>query len=276
LEDLRPLAKRVAEELVSSEFAVVLTGAGVSTASGIPDFRGPQGLWRVVDPSLFEITYFYRNPLESWRLFAARFGSLREVKPNPAHLAIARLEQMGLVKAVITQNIDGLHQAAGSRRVIELHGNARYAVCTECGRKYPIEDALKAVSEGRLPTCPVCGGLLKPDVIYFGEPLPPDALQEAFTLAENSDLFMVVGSSLAVSPANQLPVVAKSRRAKLIIVNVGETMLDDIADVKVEAPVERFMPMVCAIAEDMLSSRSECRSSAGLTYSGPLGGRGAR
>ncbi|MGC9071840.1 MAG: NAD-dependent protein deacetylase [Acidilobus sp.] len=264
MEDAKALAKRVAEALVSSEFAVMLTGAGVSTASGIPDFRGPQGLWRRVDPSLFEISYFYSNPLDSWRLFADRFGTLREVRPNPAHLGIARLEEIGLVKAVITQNIDGLHQAAGSRRVIELHGNARYAVCTECGRRYPVEEALSAVREGRLPTCPACGGLLKPDVVYFGEPLSPEALQEAYMMAENSDLFLVVGSSLAVSPANQLPVVAKARGARLMIVNMGETALDDIADLKVEAPVERFVPMVCAMAEDMVSAGSDCRAMAGL------------
>ncbi len=264
MEDLSSLARKVAEPLVSSQFAVVMTGAGVSTASGIPDFRGPQGLWRTVDPSLFEISYFYRNPLDSWRLFSERFGSLREVRPNPAHLAIARLEEVGLVKAVITQNIDGLHQAAGSRRVVELHGNAGRAACTQCGRRYPIEEALGAVREGRLPTCPACGGLLKPDVVYFGEPLPMDALQDAYFLAENSDVFIVVGSSLAVSPANQLPLVAKARGARLVIINVGETSLDDVADLRVEAPAERFMPMVCSMAEDMLSSRSDCRVRAGL------------
>ena len=264
MEDLSALARRVAEALVSSQFAVVMTGAGVSTASGIPDFRGPRGLWRTVDPSLFEISYFYSNPLDSWRLFHERFGSLRDVRPNPAHIAIARLEEVGLVKAVITQNIDGLHQAAGSRRVVELHGNAGRAVCTQCGRRYPIEEALRAVREGRLPTCPVCGGLLKPDVVYFGEPLPMDALQDAYFLAESSDLFMVVGSSLAVSPANQLPLVARARGARLIIINMGETTLDDVADLKVEAPVEKFLPMVCALAEDLLSSRSDCRVKAGI------------
>ncbi len=262
--DIEDEAREVAKGLVRSTIAVVLTGAGVSTASGIPDFRGPQGLWRRVDPSLFEISYFHRDPLGSWRLFMERFGQLKEVRPNPAHVAIARLEEMGLVKAVITQNIDGLHQAAGSRRVIELHGNASRAVCLECGRKYPIEEAFRAVSEGRLPTCPVCGGLLKPDVVYFGEPLPPDALEEAYRLAEATDLMLVVGSSLAVSPANQLPIVAKQHGARLIIVNMGESMLDELADVKVEAPVERFMPMVCAIAEDMMGQRSPCRASAGL------------
>lgn len=257
-------ARRLAEMLLAAKNAVILTGAGVSTASGIPDFRGPSGLWRRLDPSLFEISYFYQDPLGSWRLFMERFGQLRGVRPNPAHMAIARLEELGLVKAVITQNIDGLHQAAGSRRVIELHGNASRAVCTECGRKYDIEEAFKAVKEGRLPTCPVCGGLLKPDVVYFGEPLPPDALEEAFSLAESSDLFIVVGSSLAVSPANQLPIMAKARGAKLAIVNVGETTLDDMADLRVDAPVEKFMPMVCAVAEDMMAKGSGCRAAAGL------------
>lgn len=261
---MKEQAREVAELLISSRNAVVMTGAGVSTASGIPDFRGPQGLWRRLDPSLFEISYFYSNPLDAWRLFMERFEGLSSARPNPAHLAIARLEAMGLVKAVITQNIDGLHQAAGSSRVIELHGNASRAVCTECGRKYPISEAFKAVREGRLPTCPVCGGLLKPDVVYFGEPLPPDALEEAFSLAQSSDLFIVVGSSLAVSPANQLPLAAKASGARLVIVNVGETALDDLADVRVEAPVEKFMPLVCSIAEDLLSQVSSCRQELGL------------
>ena len=265
MEDLRQAARRVAELLVSSTIAVALTGAGVSTASGIPDFRGPQGLWRKVDPSLFDISYFHYDPLGSWRLFMERFSAIRAAKPNPAHLALARLEEMGLLKAVITQNIDGLHQAAGSRRVIELHGNASRAVCLQCGRKYPIEEAFKAVREGRLPTCPVCGGLLKPDVVYFGEPLPYEALSEAFELAQSSDLFLVVGSSLAVSPANQLPLAAKASGAKLVIINVGETMLDDVADVKVEAPVERFLPMVCAEAEDLRGDRSDCRQRLGVS-----------
>jgi NAD-dependent deacetylase len=251
--------------LVASNSAVLMSGAGVSTASGIPDFRGPNGLWRRLDPSLFEISHFYSDPLGSWRLFMERFGQLSGVRPNPAHVAIARLEEMGLIKAVITQNIDGLHQAAGSRKVVELHGNAGRAVCTECGRKYDVREAFRAVSEGRLPTCPVCGGLLKPDVVYFGEPLSPDALEEAFSLAGSSDLFIVVGSSLAVSPANQLPLVARSRGAKLVIVNVGETALDDLADVRVEAPAEEFMPMVCALAEDMLAARSPCREGSTFT-----------
>ncbi len=244
-EALRAEARRVAELLANARHAIALTGAGVSTASGIPDFRGKDGLWRKIPSWKFTIDYFLENPMEVWKLYHMRFAALRNVKPNPSHYALAALERAGVLKAIITQNIDGLHQAAGSKRVIELHGNIRHAVCLQCGRLYPIEEALAMVEKGELPRCRVCGGLLKPNVVLFGEPLPREALETAILLAERSDLVLVAGSSLYVTPANQIPVIAKARGATVVAVNVGEIYLRDVIDILVEAPTEVALPLIC-------------------------------
>lgn len=222
-------ARRLARLLAGSRYAVAFTGAGVSTESGIPDFRGPQGLWRRVDPEVFSIEYFMEDPLGVWRLFAELFAGFRGARPNPAHHALARMEELGVVKTVITQNIDGLHQAAGSRRVIELHGSLRWARCTRCGHRVPLEEALREVEEGRLPRCPRCGGVLKPDAVFFGEPLPDDALREAYREAGRADLVLVVGSSLTVYPAALIPEYAARRGARLAIINLEPTSLDSLA-----------------------------------------------
>lgn len=234
---------QVVDLLNRSNCVVALTGAGVSTASGIPDFRGPQGLWRVLDPSKFEISYFYENPDEVWGIFISTFVIKEDVNPNPAHRALAELESMGKLCAVITQNVDGLHQKAGSKRVVELHGSLRYAVCTKCGMKYPLAEVIREYKNAA-PKCKVCGGILKPDVVFFGEPLPQEALNEAVMLAELSDLFVVIGSSLAVAPANRLPLIAKRRGAKLVIINGGPTELDHAADVIIRGRVEEILPRI--------------------------------
>ncbi|MGC9130693.1 MAG: NAD-dependent protein deacetylase [Pyrobaculum sp.] len=241
----------VASAVARSSCNVALTGAGVSTASGIPDFRGPQGIWRVVDPEKFDIDYFYKNPDEVWDLFVNLFLPAFNVKPNPAHYALAELEKMGKLCAVITQNVDMLHQAAGSRNVVELHGALREAVCTQCGARYPLSEAVKRRVSGA-PRCPKCGGVLKPDVVFFGEPLPRDAVREAFMLAEMADVFMAVGTSLAVYPANQLPVVAKKRGAKLVIINADETFYDFYADYIVRGRVEEVLPRLVDKVKGML------------------------
>ena len=237
-------ARRVAGWLVESGFAIAFTGAGVSTASGVPDFRGPRGLWRRVPPRVFSIDYFLEDPGGSWRVFLELYRGLRGVGPNPAHYALARLEEAGLLKAVVTQNIDGLHQAAGSRRVVELHGSLGWAVCLGCGRRYPLEWAVGEAGRRGYPVCPECGGLVKPDVVFFGEPLPTRALLEAYSLARRSDLVLVAGSSLAVAPANMVPVVAREHGARVVVVNLGPVELD-VADVFIEAPVEEALPVIC-------------------------------
>ncbi|MEB3765636.1 MAG: NAD-dependent protein deacylase [Desulfurococcales archaeon] len=241
----RDLVEEAAEILAGSRHAIVLTGAGISTASGIPDFRGKDGLWRKIPSYKFTIEYFMENPMEVWKLYYERFRAMGRVRPNPGHYALTALEKAGVIKAIITQNIDGLHQAAGSKRVIELHGNFRHAVCLSCRRLYPIEKAFEKVENGELPRCQYCGGLLKPNVVLFGEPLPAKAINEAFMLAERSDVILVAGSSLYVSPANQVPVIVKARGGRVIAVNLGEIFMRDIIDLLIEAPTEQALPLLC-------------------------------
>lgn len=242
--------EEVASLIATAKCVVALTGAGVSTASGIPDFRGPHGVWRRVDPEKFEIEYFHRNPDEVWDLFIRYLMPTFDVKPNPAHYALAELERMGKLCAVITQNVDMLHQAAGSGKVIELHGALRNAVCTECGWRRPLSEAIRQYA-GAAPKCDKCGAVLKPDVVFFGEPLPRDALQEAISLAEVADVFLAVGTSLAVYPANQLPLVAKKRGAKLVIINDGETYYDLYADYVLRGKVEEILPALVKRVRDI-------------------------
>jgi NAD-dependent deacetylase len=231
-EDLDEVASLIAR----SSCTVALTGAGVSTPSGIPDFRGPQGVWRVVDPEKFDITNFHKNPDEVWDLFVQYLLPAFDVKPNPAHHALAELERLGKLCAVITQNVDMLHQAAGSKNVIELHGALRDAVCINCGARYPLAEALKRRRAGA-PRCPKCGGVLKPDVVFFGE---------------MAEVFLAVGTSLAVYPANQLPITAKKRGAKLVIINVDETFYDFFADYIFRGKVEEVLPALVARVKDIL------------------------
>ncbi len=245
----------IARLLVESRYVVVFTGAGVSTESGIPDFRGPQGLWKKIDPDVFSIGYFVSNPDEVWRLFTKLFLEIPRVEPNRAHIAIARLEEIGIVKTVITQNVDGLHQRAGSRNVIELHGDLRYAVCLNCRGKIDLEKALEELKQkGRAPRCPQCGGLLKPNVVFFGEPLPFIALERAYEEASKADLVLVVGSSLTVMPAANIPFYAKQNGAKLVIINMEPTALDYIADIVVRGRAGDILSSIVEEVEKLVRS----------------------
>jgi len=229
--------ERLAEAIRSSKCVVVLTGAGVSTASGIPDFRGPQGLWKRVDPGKFEISYFHLNPDEVWSLMFETLGSLMSAEPNPAHYALAELESMGHLCGIITQNVDGLHQKAGSKNVVEIHGNIGRTTCLSCGASY---ETRTIEFRGVAPRCPSCGGLLKPDVVFFGEMVRD--FDKALELAMRADLFIAVGTSLYVSPANHLPIVAKRRGALLAIINQEPTALDDLADIIIRGRAEEVLP----------------------------------
>ncbi len=253
--------EEAARLLARARHAIAFTGAGVSTPSGIPDFRGPGGLWRRVPPRLFEIDYFLSHPDETWRVFLELYESMAGVEPNPAHYAIAALEEAGVIKAVVTQNIDGLHQRAGSRRVIELHGSLEWARCVSCGRRVPLEEAVREARERRgAPRCPSCGDVLKPDVVFFGEPLPLQALLEAYRLARESDVVLVAGTSLYVAPANQVPVVAREHGARVIVVNMGDLAIPWVADVLIEAPVEEALPAICErVLEELGLDPSRCR-----------------
>jgi NAD-dependent deacetylase len=211
---------------------VALTGAGVSTESGIPDFRSPTGIWAEVDPfEVASIQAFRRDPARVWSFYRQRIDLLRQAEPNAAHHALAELERRGLVEAVVTQNIDTLHSRAGSREVVEVHGSIRSAQCPGCLWAEPADDVLAQFETRDLPSCPRCGEVLKPGVVLFGEILPAGALERATQLARGARLLLVVGSSLEVWPVAGLPLEAQA----FAVVNRGPTALDDRALLKVDA-----------------------------------------
>jgi NAD-dependent protein deacetylase/lipoamidase len=211
---------------------VVLTGAGVSTESGIPDFRSPTGIWADVDPfEVASIQAFRRDPERVWDFYRRRIRLLLDAEPNGAHRALAQLERRGFVSAIVTQNIDTLHSRAGSRTVVEVHGSIRSAQCLDCLWAEGAETLLEQLAERSVPLCPQCRAVLKPGVTLFGELLPPAALERATELARMATLLLVVGSSLEVWPVAGLPLEARS----FAIVNRGPTALDHRAALKIDA-----------------------------------------
>ena len=223
-----------------SERAVVLTGAGISVPSGIPDFRSPgTGLWEAVDPmEVAHIDAWRRDPDRFWSFYGERFSSLIGARPNPAHEAVAELERRGAVRGVITQNIDRLHRLAGSERVIEVHGSIEFSRCMRCDARVPIDRVVELLQAGGpAPGCPACSAPLKPDVVLFGELLPERAMAEAQLLAIEADLLICIGSSLAVYPVAGLPELTLRRGGALALITAGETPYDDQAQVKLEGDV---------------------------------------
>jgi NAD-dependent deacetylase len=211
------LIHKAADVLRRSRYAIAFTGAGISVESGIPPFRGENGIWSKYDPATLELDFFHRNPLESWKvikeLFYMYFGN---AEPNTAHIALSRFEQKGLIKSIITQNIDDLHQKAGSRTVYEFHGNSKKLVCTKCGADYP---PVYIDFDHLPPLCGACSGLIKPDFIFFGENIPFDAYQNSVEAAKKADVVIVIGSTGEVMPAAQMPFIAKQNGASIIEVN---------------------------------------------------------
>jgi NAD-dependent deacetylase len=242
-------AEQVAGLLRQAERAVVLTGAGISVPSGIPDFRSPgTGLWENVDPmEVAHIDAWRRDPDRFWSFYGQRFASLTDKQPNEAHLALAELERRGLIRAVITQNIDRLHRLAGSERLIEVHGSIDRSICLECSGKVSIDRvvALLAESDGA-PLCEACVAPLKPDVVLFGELLPERALAEAQALAMDADLMICVGSSLEVYPVAGLPAMTRGAGGRLALITQGPTPYDDDADVKLDGDVVSDLNAVLA------------------------------
>jgi NAD-dependent deacetylase len=223
--------ERLAELLRERQPCVVLTGAGISTESGIPDFRSPTGLWARYDPMEYAtIDAFLGDPAKVWDFYGKRLGLLAEVEPNEGHTALAELEARGLVDAVVTQNVDGLHRRAGSRELIEVHGSLASAVCLGCGAQVPMEEA-----ELPVPRCPRCGRVLKPGVVMFGEYLPEREMERARRLAREAELLLVVGSSLEVYPVAALPEETLAGGGALAIVNRGGTQWDARAEVVLDA-----------------------------------------
>jgi NAD-dependent deacetylase len=242
-------AEQVAHLLRESERAVVLTGAGISVPSGIPDFRSPgTGLWENVDPmEVAHIDAWRRDPDRFWSFYGERFASLTDKAPNDAHLAVAELERRGHVRAVITQNIDRLHRLAGTERLIEVHGSIDRSVCMECGGRVSIDRVVELLRQGDgAPECEACVAPLKPDVVLFGELLPERALSEAQALAMDADLMICVGSSLEVYPVAGLPAITHGAGGDLALITQGLTPYDDDATVKLNGDVVTELKAVLA------------------------------
>jgi NAD-dependent deacetylase len=214
----------LAELIRRQQPCVALTGAGASTESGVPDFRSPTGLWARFDPLEYgSIEAFRADPRKVWSFYKPRVAMLTEAEPNPAHIALAELERLGFLEAVVTQNIDLLHERAGSREVVEVHGSIRSSTCPACGERVALADVLELLREADAPACPACGETLKPDVVFFGELLPAAAIDRAFALARRARLLLVVGSALEVHPVAGLPLETIAAGGKLAIVNRGPT-----------------------------------------------------
>lgn len=225
--------ERLADLVRDHQPCVVLTGAGISTESGIPDFRSPTGIWTRYDPMEYATAEAFRaDPAKVWDFYGKRLAALADVEPNDGHRALAELEARGWIDAVVTQNVDGLHQRGGSRDVVEVHGSIRAARCPGCDAVVPSSDALERLP---LPACRRCGVVLKPDVVLFGELLPEAAIGRAIRLAAEARTLLVVGSSLEVYPVAGLPLETQAAGGKLAIVNRGETPYDGTADVRIEA-----------------------------------------
>ena len=243
---------RLAGLVMRARYTVVLTGAGVSTASGIPDFRSPEtGVWSRVDPStVATIAAFRSDPTLFWSFYSARFAGLTQAEPNPAHFALARLESLGYLRGLVTQNIDRLHAKAGSVNVAEVHGSVAQARCLGCGAVYPGSRVLAALEcdPDTIPACD-CGQPLKPDVVLFGEDLPEAEMDRALEWARRADLMIVVGTSLQVWPVGGLPEVTLAAGGSVAILNASPTALDEQAAVVDRAPVEQSLPALVDLLE---------------------------
>ncbi|MFN3692129.1 MAG: SIR2 family NAD-dependent protein deacylase [Fervidobacterium sp.] len=231
------LLETLANWLKISKFSVVLTGAGISVPSGIPDFRSKDGVYAKYGQKIFDIETFNKFPEEFYEFAREELLKMLDAEPNKAHILLSNLEKTGIIKGVITQNIDNLHKKAGTQNIAEIHGSARTWTCLKCNKRY---DLLNSYESNQLLSqnfrCS-CGGRTKPDIVFFGEMLPLNEFSRAENWSKKSDLFITMGTSLVVYPAAQLPIIAKSNGAKLIIINNTETPFDDRADLKIELDV---------------------------------------
>lgn len=238
--------EQMAERIRRSRYAIALTGAGISVESGIPDFRSADGLWSKYDPQEFAyIESFRANPAKVWKMLVELDEILLRAKPNGAHLSLAELEKRGILRVVITQNVDSLHQRAGSTGVVEFHGNNRVLRCDECGWRVPRE----AVSLTSLPPLCACGSALRPDLVFFGEAIPAAAYNQALVAAEKCDFMLIVGTSASVAPASHLPLLAKRKGAFLLEINPRASELTHhLTDLRIAEPAGVALPaMLTAI-----------------------------
>jgi NAD-dependent deacetylase len=240
---------RIAAKMSEGGLNIVFTGAGISTESGIPDYRSQGGIWQKYRPVYFdEFMSSQSSRVEYWQRWVDLYGGLLEARPNPAHVALAELSRAGLIDTVITQNVDGLHQASGitADRVIELHGNTRRIRCMQCRRVTPTDQIWQRLSEGDpAPEC-ACGGYLKPDTISFGQSMPAAEVEQAVTLSRTCDFMLVVGSTLLVQPAAHMPVYAKQNGAWLAMINLSETPCDPACDVLIRQKAGKILPAIAS------------------------------
>jgi len=232
--------KEAADAIKKSSYIFAFTGAGISVESGIPPFRGENGIWGKYDPKVLELGYFYENPVESWKvireIFYEYFG---KSKPNKAHKVLAELESKNLLQGIVTQKIDNLHQESGSKEVYEFHGNMKKLLCTDCGRYY---DVSEIDLEKLPPLCSACNGLLKPDFIFFGEGIPPEAYQKSMEAAQKAEVVILIGTTGEVMPAAQIPYIAKQNGAKVIEVNTEPSKFTSaITDIYLEGKATKVM-----------------------------------
>ncbi len=247
---VKDLIREAAEAILRSKYLIALTGAGVSAESGVPTFRGRDGLWRRFRAEeLATPEAFRRNPKLVWEWYVWRMGIVFRAKPNPAHEALAKLEGLGILKCLITQNVDGLHQLAGSKCVIELHGSLRRVRCVSCGFREVINEPPKEVP----PKCPKCGSLLRPDVVWFGEAIPEDAWSSAMEHTYRADAILVVGTSAVVAPASYIPRIVKYRGGKVIEINVSESAITYIADIFIKERAGEALPKIVDVINELIS-----------------------
>ncbi len=243
MDDLTPKLEEAAEYIRHSSRTVAFTGAGVSVESGIPPFRGKDGLWSKFDPVFLDIHYFHRYPEKSWALIKEIFYDFfGKARPNAAHYALAEMEKKGRLHSIITQNIDNLHYEAGSRQVYEFHGNSRNLICPRCSRIFPV----RSVDLGSLPPkCPDCGSVLKPDFVFFGEPIPEPANTNSFGEASRAELFILIGTTGEIMPASRIPYEAKNNNVKIIEINIEpSTYTRTITDIYLNGKATEIMSLL--------------------------------
>ncbi|HHT9135093.1 MAG TPA: SIR2 family NAD-dependent protein deacylase [Candidatus Avalokitesvara rifleensis] len=256
---MNTVVERISLALLNSRYTVALTGAGISTESGIPDYRGTSGqFWGKYDSRDSHISNFINNSgsrMRCWEVCATFYQLIRDAHPNLAHLALAELEQMKLLRGIITQNVDGLHQKAGNRpkTIVEIHGTAHLISCLDCGRKYASETIYDMIARGvKVPYCECCQGILKPDTVFPGEAIASNVARRALKMVESSKILIVIGSSLEVQPAAYLPVKAKEAGAKLVIINLTSTPYDKYADYLIHDSANHTLGKIMKRVKSML------------------------
>jgi NAD-dependent deacetylase len=245
--------REAAEVIRSSKNLIALTGAGISVESGIPDFRSPGGLWEKFDPQVYaSIDTFNRLPGKAWEMIFEMMDVIIDAKPNPAHRALAWMEENGYLRSVITQNVDNLHRAAGNKNVIEYHGNSGMLTCVHCHTDYETDRFRERLKEKEIPLCTECDRILKPSVVFFGEMIPQRALMESQFLADSADGVLVVGTSAIIYPAAGIPVMAKNNGAKILEFNLEETnYTESITDIFIGGPAGETLPAVVDLLGDL-------------------------